>query len=188
MDKDYIITDKGKIAAHFHETHPLALTDLLIETNYLSQMSTQEIIGLLSVFTNINVQDDYRQWFVPLEFNKLKYTIEYLENCINEYEKMENIKNIYYEQTNIQYDIIKYIMNWYDCQDEISCKKIIEECTYNTGIFVGDFVKAILKINNIATELESICLEMNQLELLKKIREIPKNTIKFIATNQSLYI
>ena len=76
----------------------------------------------------------------------------------------------------------------HDCEDEKTCKTVVEECTYNTGIFIGDFVKAILKINNIATELESICLEMNQLELLKKVREIPGMTMKFVATNQSLYV
>ena len=50
MNEEKIITDKGKIAAHFHEAHPLALADLLLETDYLSQMETREIIGLLSVF------------------------------------------------------------------------------------------------------------------------------------------
>lgn len=188
IDKDKIVTDKGKIAAHFHEAHPLALADLLIETDYLSKMNTREIIGLLSIFTNINVQDDYRQLFVPLELGKLKYTIDYLENCIKEYEQIEHAKNIYFEATTIQYDIIKYVMDWYDSVDEKACKKVVEECTYITGIFIGDFVKAILKINNIATELESICLEMNQLDLLKKVREIPEKTMKFVATNQSLYI
>lgn len=188
MNEEKIVTDKGKIAAHFHEAHPLALADLLIETDYLSKMEPREIIGLLSVFTNINVQDDYRQWFVPLEFGKLKYTIDYLENCIKEYEQIEHAKEIYFEATPIQYDIIKYVMDWYDCEDEKACKMVVEECTYNTGIFIGDFVKAILKINNIATELESICLEMNQLELLKKVREIPEKTMKFVATNQSLYV
>ena len=188
MDEEKMVTDKGKIAAHFHETHPLALADLLMETDYLSRMDTREIIGLLSVFTNINVQDDYRQWFVPLEFGKLKYTIDYLENCIKEYEQIEHSKEVYFEETTIQYDIIKYVMDWYDCKDEKECKTVVEDCTYNTGIFIGDFVKAILKINNIATELESICLEMNQLELLKKVREIPGMTMKFVATNQSLYV
>ena len=56
-------------------------------------------------------------------------------------------------------------------------------------MFVGDFVKAILKINNIAKEIDRVCdLLGNKVGLQSKVREIPKLTLKFIATNQSLYI
>jgi hypothetical protein len=40
-------------------------------------------------------------------------------------------------------------------------------------IFLGEFVKAILKINNITAELEKV---------------VPQLTLKYVATNQSLYI
>ena len=81
----------------------------------------------------------------------------------------------------------EFMVDWCYADTEEQCRTIYSEAKrYN--IYLGEFIKAILKINNIATELESICLEMNQLELLKKVREIPGMTMKFVATNQSLYV
>ena len=77
--------------------------------------------------------------------------------------------------------------NWYDCNDEVECKKITG-VLFQKGIFLGEFVKAILKINNISSEFEKICETHNNLELLQKLKEIPKATLKFIASNQSLYV
>ena len=107
---------------------------------------------------------------------------------IQTYEALERKNEIYFTSTETQNDIVSYVIQWCDGTDETGCKKILETMTYNTGIFIGDFVKALLKINNIATEIESICLEKNQLALLEKVREIPVKTLKFVATNQSLYV
>ena len=56
------------------------------------------------------------------------------------------------------------------------------------GISLGEFTKAILKINNIATEFEKVCSIQCNIELLDKIAKIPTMTLKSIATNQSLYV
>ena len=56
------------------------------------------------------------------------------------------------------------------------------------NIFIGDFVKAILKINNIASEIERVAEYINNMILLEKIKDVPNKTLKYIATNQSLYI
>ena len=53
---------------------------------------------------------------------------------------------------------------------------------------MGEFVKAILKINNIAKEMEKICNLTNNIELMKKLNEIPKLTMKYIVSTQSLYL
>ena len=46
----------------------------------------------------------------------------------------------------------------------------------------------MLKINNMAMEIEKICVIQENLELLSKIKEIPKLTLKSIVTNKSLYL
>lgn len=56
------------------------------------------------------------------------------------------------------------------------------------GISTGVFIKAILKINNIANEIEKVCEIMGDLKLLDKIKKIPELTLKSLATNQSLYV
>jgi len=45
-----------------------------------------------------------------------------------------------------------------------------------------------LKINNISSELEKVAEYIGNIELLHKLREIPHLTLKYVATNQSLYV
>ena len=104
------------------------------------------------------------------------------------YKTLEANKDLYFTHSETQNDIVSYVIEWCNCMNESDCKTVLETVSYNTGIFIGDFVKALLTINNIATELENICLETNQLALLEKVRYIPELTLKFIATNQSLYV
>ena len=46
----------------------------------------------------------------------------------------------------------------------------------------------LLKINNIVLELEKVALIIEDLELLKKLESVKEKTLKYIATNQSLYL
>ena len=55
-------------------------------------------------------------------------------------------------------------------------------------IFLGEFVKALLKINNISSEFEKIAEMSENILLLSKLKEIPNITLKYVVTNQSLYI
>ena len=55
-------------------------------------------------------------------------------------------------------------------------------------IFLGEFVKALLKINNITNEMEKIAELTGNIAFLNKLRDIPNMTLKYVVTNQSLYI
>ena len=79
-------------------------------------------------------------------------------------------------------------MNWCRASDELLCKGVLNDMKGDTDIFLGEFIKAILKINNIALEVERAAEVMQNLELVEKMRQIPVLTLKYVATNQSLYI
>jgi hypothetical protein len=49
-------------------------------------------------------------------------------------------------------------------------------------------VKKLKKINNICNEFENICEMTGNIELLNKLREIPNMILKYVVTNQSLYV
>jgi hypothetical protein len=59
---------------------------------------------------------------------------------------------------------------------------------HEKNIFLGEFVKALIKITNISCELEKICELGGDMELLSKLKQIPEITLKYVATNQSLYV
>ena len=90
----------------------------------------------------------------------------------------------------LQYELLDYMYEWCKSDDELTCKIIIDKMKTEKEIFLGEFVKAILKINNIAAEFEKICesLQIQNISLLQKVKDIPKLTLKYVATNQSLYI
>jgi superfamily II RNA helicase len=87
----------------------------------------------------------------------------------------------------MHYNMVELAYKWCDANDNASCMSIINQAkTYD--ISLGDFVKAILKINNIIQELEKAATISENLSLVDKLRNIPISTLKSCITNQSLYL
>ena len=80
-----------------------------------------------------------------------------------------------------------HIYDWCQAQSEAECKQVIQDLA-GKEVFIGEFVKVVLKINNIAHEIEKICDLLDLVNLKHKLSQIPDLTLKFVATNQSLYI
>ena len=189
IDKDFKITQTGSIARQFNEIHPLILSNIIYETNYFYQFDVSEIIGILSIFTTINV-DESIKIVKPSTKSDLVNTISNkINDLMNKFYDLEQQYNTYsgsnYERN---FDIQNSVIEWTNTTNELECKKILQTISSEQNIFIGDFVKALLKINNIANELERVAESTNNMELLEKIKMIPQKTLKYIATNQSLYI
>jgi len=183
------ITELGVIASQLQEVHPLALAEIYKETNGFENLDTPEIAGLFSCFSNVSVSDELKSISPTSRSHQLNNTTTSLLRFLNLYQDIE-IKNNIDTGTSydINYDLQQHIMDWCRCEDEIMCKKAIEKVKQEKGIFLGEFVKAVLKINNVAAEFEKICEIVDNVSLLEKIRQIPVLTLKYVATNQSLYI
>jgi len=189
IDKDFKITQIGSIARQFNEIHPLILSTILYETNYFYQYDVSDIIGILSIFTTINV-DESIKLLKPSTKSDLVNTISNkINGLMNKFYDLEQQYNTYsgsnYERN---FDIQNSVIEWTNTTNELDCKIILQTISNEQNIFIGDFVKALLKINNIANELERVAESTNNMELLEKIKMIPQKTLKYIATNQSLYI
>ena len=82
-------------------------------------------------------------------------------------------------------------MEWCDCVSEMDCKLFIQTKILVVGISLGDFTKAVLKIATTAKELRSLyelsCC-CNQTEYYHKLTKIEELVLKYVATNQSLYV
>jgi hypothetical protein len=88
----------------------------------------------------------------------------------------------------MHFDLVNYVSGWCDCESVEECKFFLQTLEAEKEIFLGEFVKALLKINTISCELEKVAEMIGNIELLSKLREIPQLTLKYIATNQSLYV
>ena len=84
--------------------------------------------------------------------------------------------------------IIQEVQLWSEAIDEVSCKNIIQNYLQVKSISVGEFLKAILKISAISKELIIICENEGFVDLHHKLSQIDAMMLKYICTNQSLYV
>jgi hypothetical protein len=119
-----------------------------------------------------------------------------LENCIlyisELYYDYKNKEMSYNIDTgidyNIHYNLISYVVEWCNCTNDIECKILLSKMEQEKEIFLGEFVKALLKINNISNEMEHIAEYIGDIEFLSKLKNISQMTLKYVVTNQSLYV
>jgi superfamily II RNA helicase len=187
-EKIEVLTLKGKMASQLREVHCLVFARLL-EDGFLYKLSPVQMIVLFSCFTNISVQDGVEDFTPYTEDNDVKDIINSINNMYDDYQQTEvdyliNPGADY----NIHYDLISYVEEWTQCEDVETCKLLLQRLAEEKGIFLGEFVKALLKINNIGAEMEKIAEMTGNIEFLSKLKEIPNLTLKFVVTNQSLYV
>ena len=183
------LTFKGIIATHLREIHCLAFADL-IEQKHLFDLSSKQLVAIFSCFTNINVADDLKCVRPKCEHDS---SVEQLVNKIEDYYlNYLNKEQMYHVNTgadyNMHFDLLNYIEQWCDFTNVEECKYFLQNMEKEKGIFLGEFVKALLKINNIASEMEQVAELMGNIDFLSKLREIPTMTLKYVVTNQSLYV
>jgi superfamily II RNA helicase len=184
------LTLKGKISAQLRETHCLVFATLL-DANQLDNFSSKQLVALFSCFTNINVQEENKDFFPNSEDKSVNEMVKKIAEMHNKYMDIEVKRDINtgFEYNNaIHYDLLNYVEEWYTATDVESCKFILQKIGKEKEIFLGEFVKALLKINNISCEMEKVAEMIGNTSLLSKLKEIPNMTLKYVVTNQSLYV
>ena len=172
-NESMVLTDKGLIASSIHEIHPLIYTDLY-SYNKFTSLSSTDLFCLLSCFYPIK-PIEISPPFLKEELKFIKVRIEYYEDQDQKYEFISK-----YE---LQYDMMTYIKEWMDdCDDEIKSVKLLNKMKQT--VFCGDFVKCCLKLVNISKEIEKNA----EPELREKLEKGKGKIMKFICTNQSLYL
>jgi superfamily II RNA helicase len=182
------LTLKGRFASQLREIHCLVFAGL-IENKTINNLTPKQLICLFSCFTNIAVQEDYKDNYPKTEDIGVKNIITGIADLYAEYQQKEvdNRINTGVDYT-IHYDLLQYLEEWTACQDVESCKLLLQKIGAEKEIFLGEFVKALLKINNISCEMEKIAELTGNIEFLSKLKEIPAMTLKYVVTNQSLYV
>lgn len=179
---------RGKLASQLRETHCLIFSKLL-EDRTLDSLSARQLVSLFSIFTNISVEDDLRDGCPKAEDAAVQKMATMLTDLYAEYRDKEYQYRINTGfDYNIQYDLLNYVDEWCACEEVDSCKFLLQKMGEERHIFLGEFVKALLKINNISCELEKLAELTGNIAFLNKLKEIPAMTLKYVVTNQSLYV
>ena len=179
---------RGKLASQLRETHCLVFSKLF-EDKLLDDLTSKQMASVFSIFTNISVQDDLRDSCPKAEDAAVQKTVVALTNMYTEYKDKELQYSINTGfDYNIQYDMLNYVDEWCGCENVEACKYLLQKMGKERHIFLGEFVKALLKINNISCELEKLAELTGNIAFLNKLKEIPSLTMKYVVTNQSLYV
>ena len=182
---DNKLTPMGVIATSLREVHCLVFAKLF-QSNELDKLSSQQLVSLFSCFTNVNVADDKKDSYPKSKDVNIQSIVNKVTEMYDECQRKETFNTgIEY---NIQYDMLNYVIDWCECETEVECKVVLQKMGEEKEIFLGEFVKALLKINNISLEMEKVAELTGNISFLSKLRKIPNMTLKYVVTNQSLYV
>jgi superfamily II RNA helicase len=187
-ETNYVLTQKGHIATQLRETHCLVFANLF-DSKVLDELSSKQLVAIFSCLTNVSVQDDLKS-NIPYSDDKiLQNIIIKIQEMYIDYQQKEITNNINTgTDYNIHFDLLDYVSKWCDCDSIEECKFLLQTLEKEKGIFLGEFVKALLKINNISSEMEKVAELTGNIQFLSKMREIPTMILKYVVTNQSLYV
>jgi superfamily II RNA helicase len=185
-DKDNIcLTQMGVFAANLREVHCLVFAKLFA-SGEIYKLSSLQLVSLFSCFTNITVADDFKCSVPKADDKMTQDMIVKVAEMYSYYQSKEKFDTgVDYE---MHYDLINYVIKWCKCENENECKLVLQQMGDEKEIFLGEFVKALLKINNICYEMEKVAEITGNVSFLSKLKEIPTMILKFVVTNQSLYV
>jgi superfamily II RNA helicase len=179
---------KGHIATNLREIHCLIFAEL-INSGRFKQFDAKMLVGILSCFTNISVPEEKRCVLPTTEHGNVKDCIIEIYNMYQKQSTLEFENKIDTGiDYNIHFDLIDYSIKWCECESDAECKILVNEIGTTKEIFLGEFIKAILKINNITSEMEKVAEYLGDLQFLALLKQVPQLTLKYVATNQSLYV
>jgi superfamily II RNA helicase len=164
------ITLLGRVALCFNEISWLGMAAVTMQ---MRRMTAPQLVGVLSCFTAVRVPASCRDLTPRSSDTELNDFLKgYLLNVSDE----------------VTFDLIAPCMTWCACATEEECKAVTEELLCDKGIFLGDFVKALLRIVNFGREVEAAAEAMEDVALAQQLSLIPSLLLKFVASNQSLYV
>jgi superfamily II RNA helicase len=197
-ESEYLLTKEGIIVSRLQEVPGHILSKFIVDSNFMEKYSSYELACIFSFFTNISVSiDESSSDYNNTENQNCEYLdkisnvndiYNIFENEIIKYANIESKYNVDVQNIeNIHKNIIQEILEWCFCENTNDCKKVIAKLELK-GIFLGEFIKSILKIITITNEMIKIADFFNELEYLKKLKDIEKHLMKYVVTNSSLYI
>ena len=188
-EEKYQLTGKGKIAANVNEVHGLMMGEIMNDETF-NDLSSEELVSVFSCFSNINIRDDIKSPFPKSTANNVNNIATKMLNLLNKFEDYECKNNIDVSKSDkeIHFDIMNEVMDWYNASNEEQCKNILNNLNMEKEIFLGEFVKGLLKIINIVNEIKNVCELTGNVALNAKLNNISEKILKYVATNQSLYV
>ena len=186
IDAKNRLTILGVIAKEINECNEIILSQSIIK-NHFNDLSVPEIVGLISVFIQDHGATDEDVYLSdleqPLHMNDI---LNSLSSISDDYEKKEldfiQKKNIYLKNDwNLSLNLFKAAYLWASSKQFYEIKQVYQS-------FEGNFIKNILRINNIIRDLMVASEITKNDELYTKLSQIESILIRDEVTVESLYV
>jgi ATP-dependent RNA helicase DOB1 len=177
---------KEDIARCFKEVPCLIFTELIYK---LEPLTVIDIAMILSCYTNIHISSEEKRCIQRPNIGSLNMIMDWIEMKSERYLSFENKNCIDTgESYEIHYDLMKYVEKWIEAENVEECKYVLHLLLEEKDLFLGEFVKAMLKIIAICNEMINVCEMINDFSLMEKIKILINKIQKYVVSNQSLYI
>ena len=186
LQANHFVDQRAEIARNIKEAHPLMMTDVFEKFGHLD---AHELVAFFSCFTNVNVGEDVKNSVPKCKAVRALQLIEMAKMQLDHYYNEEIRTNIFSGACyDMHFDLADECLRWSDCKTEAECEQFLTELQKEKGIFIGEFVKAILKINAMAKEMIKVCEIMGITDVHHTLSQIGDLTLKSVCTSQSLYV
>jgi superfamily II RNA helicase len=176
------ITKKGIVGSVINEVNELLFTEIIFK-GFLDKLDFPEIVALISLFINERDQGSSDKYINDLNisynykntYNKIKDLTEYFMDKEDEYK-------LYIETDyNLYLDFVEPAYIW-------ASGGSIHEVYKNTSVYDGNFIKSIMRINNICENLMDICKTIERYDICSKLENHNEILIRDITSINSLYV
>ena len=179
---DKSLSTRGLIASQINECNEILFTEALME-GIFDGLNPQELAAVISVFTDTKMNDEYtRNSIESLDFvpQSVKDRLHKLEAIANKYEDSERKHEIYLDNNwKLNLDMAEYTYMW--CSG-----KTFGELDYVN--FEGNFIRDMIRIDNIAKDLETMSEIVGKLDTMNSASQINEKIIRDIVTVESIYV
>ena len=178
------ITIKGITAAQINETNPIIMTEI-IHNNLLDDLSPNEIVAMISIFTDPIKTNESKEPYVgtPLLRTKINILIGIIQNFVSIEEAHVGPHSGFADWT-ISTDYIDFALSW---TNGVSAQTIIQQLVDHDEC-EGNFVRSMLRILNIIKDISSICKMVEKIDILPKLELIDSLVLRDIVSVDSIYV
>ena len=176
------ISIKGIIASQINECNEIIFTELIMN-NYLDNLQGAEIVAILSLFiqskSNTDETPSIEGLIIP---SHLKPHIKALLDISTCFENRMNDHKLYIDiDWSLSLNSIDYMYEWASGAD-------FNTLIQKYGLFPGNFVKDVIKINNIVQDVIKMAGILENPALVSAASNIEQTIIRDCVNMESLYV
>ena len=182
MNEENEVNKKGIIASCISEVNELILSEAIYE-GYLDHLEFEEIVAIIACLLNEKDPNSEEKYLSSMEVpDGLKYSIDKLFSISDNYKDHELNNNIIIgTDMEIYLDFVEPVYIW-------AKGGTFNDVYKKTQVYEGNFVKLILRINNIMMNLKDIFSYMEKFDLLKTIENYEDKLLRDEVSVNSIYV